>query len=114
MNHCDPDNCQCDAVEELEERLSRGHHRFVGISTTSGDLKFGWVHEVCHGILKLRYVLFFGRACPCAPLFAYEALVPVYQITDVLENPDMRDKPYREGFSHIDGLRLKEEGPITP
>jgi len=113
VHHCDSKNCQCEAVEELEARLSCWHHRFVAISTTSGDLKFGWVNEVCHGILKLRYVLVFGRACPCAPLFADEALVPVYQITDVLENPNMCDKPYREGFQRIDGLRIKDEGPGT-
>jgi len=114
MHHCDSENCQCEAVEELEERLSYCHDRFVAISTTSGDIKFGWVNEVRRGILKLRYVLVFGPACPCAPLFADEAMVPVYQITDVLEDPEMCNKPYREGFQHIDGLRMKDEGPGTP
>jgi len=54
---------------------------FVAVSTSGGDVKFGWIDSVDDGLLQLQFVAFFSPACPCEPVFALEALVPIYQIT---------------------------------
>jgi hypothetical protein len=107
--HDKDQDCVCEAVEELECLLTRKHHEFVAIATTSGDVKFGWVHKVHNEVLLLKFVLFYSPACPCAPLFAYKAFIPLYQITDVLDAPDMGEKPYRDAFQRIDAWRKQEE-----
>ena len=102
------DDCQCKAVQELECRLDHECGEFVVVATTGGDVKFGWVDGVNDGLLQLRYVAFYSPACPCEPLFASQATVPVYQITDVLKDPCV-DDPKRQAA--VDRLtRMRDAG----
>ncbi len=93
------DDCQCKAIQELECRLGRECGEFVAVSTSGGDVKFGWIDSVDDGLLQLQFVAFFSPACPCEPVFALEALVPIYQITGVLKDPCVDDP---KGQSAVD------------
>jgi hypothetical protein len=99
------DDCQCKAVKELECRLEHKRGEFVAVATTGGDVKFGWVDDVDDGILELRYVCFFSPACPCEPVFAFKALVPVYQITDVLKDPHVDDDKRQAALDRLNRMR---------
>ncbi len=102
------DDCQCKAVRELECRLSHECGEFVAVATTGGDVKFGWVDGVDDGLLQLVYVAFYSPACQCEPIFAFQATVPVYQITDVLKDPCV-DDPKRQAA--VDRLtRMRDAG----
>lgn len=102
--HKDED-CLCQAVHELEGRLGRKCGEFVAVATTGGDVKFGWVDRVEDGLLKLQCVAFYSPACPCEPVFAFKAFVPVYQITDVLKDPLVDDPKRQEAVDRLNRMR---------
>jgi hypothetical protein len=107
-------DCVCEAVDELEWLLRRKRDEFVVVATAGGDVKFGWVHKVCDDVLVLKFVAFYSPACSCAPLFAYKAIIPLYQITDVLEGLEMSDERYRDAFQHIESRRQQEQNVTNP
>lgn len=102
------EDCLCETVEELVCLLKRKHKNLVGVATVGGDVKFGWVHEVRDEILILKYVAFFSPACPCVPVFSYKTIVPIYQITDILEGLDLGAQ-YQDALQHIESLRSQEQ-----
>lgn len=108
------EDCVCDAVEEIACLLSRKRHDPVVVATTGGDVKFGWVEKVDDEVLILKFVAFYSPACPCAPLYAYRAFVPLYQITDVLDAPKMADTPYEDAFRRIESWRQNEGSATNP
>lgn len=65
-------------------------------------------------VLILKFVAFYSPACSCAPLFAYKAIIPLYQITDVLEGLDMSDERYRDAFQRIESRRQLEQTVTNP
>ena len=106
---CRTHDCVCEAVDRLGWLLRKKHGEFVVVATAGDDVKFGWVHKVCDDVLILKFVAFYSPACPCAPLFAYKAVIPLYQITDILEGLDLSDERYQDAFQHIESQRQQEQ-----
>lgn len=67
----------------LAKQLGCHQWDFVAVSTEGGEVWFGYIYKVKHGLLKLVYVAFYSPACPCEPVYSDKALIPIDQITGV-------------------------------